>query len=58
MSPQPLGGELGRAQRPCGWFDLGVSRNYSQPTIKTLFGEARVCAYPNCQEPLSRLPAF
>jgi hypothetical protein len=29
-----------------------VSRNYSLPTIKTLFGEASVCAYPDCAEPL------
>jgi hypothetical protein len=29
-----------------------VSRSYSLPTIKTLFGEARDCAYPDCPEPL------
>lgn len=29
-----------------------MSRNYTQPTIKTLFGEASTCAYPDCGEPL------
>ena len=29
-----------------------VSRNYTALTIKTLFGEARACAYPGCDEPL------
>jgi len=29
-----------------------VSRNYSLLTIKTLFGQAQQCAYPNCSEPL------
>jgi len=29
-----------------------VSRNYSLPTIKTLFGRAQRCAYPSCLEPL------
>jgi len=29
-----------------------VSRNYTLPTIKTLFGEASACAYPDCGEPL------
>jgi len=29
-----------------------VSRNYSLLTIKTLFGQAQRCAYPNCSEPL------
>jgi hypothetical protein len=29
-----------------------VARNYTMPTTKTLFGEARVCAYPECHEPL------
>jgi hypothetical protein len=29
-----------------------VSHNYSLPTIKTLFGQASHCAYPECREPL------
>jgi hypothetical protein len=29
-----------------------VPRNYTQATIKTLFGEARTCAFPGCNEPL------
>jgi hypothetical protein len=29
-----------------------VSRNYTLPTIKTLFGEASACGYPDCGEPL------
>lgn len=29
-----------------------MSRNYSLLTIKTLFGQAQRCAYPNCSEPL------
>lgn len=29
-----------------------MPRNYTQLTIKTLFGEARCCAYPGCNEPL------
>ncbi|WP_143018774.1 HNH endonuclease signature motif containing protein [Geodermatophilus sp. DSM 45219] len=29
-----------------------MSRNYTLPTIKTLFGEASACAYPGCGEPL------
>jgi hypothetical protein len=29
-----------------------MGRNYSLPTIKTLFAEASSCAYPGCAEPL------
>ncbi len=29
-----------------------MGRSYSLPTIKTLFGEASSCAYPDCDEPL------
>lgn len=29
-----------------------MARNYSLPTIKTLFAEADSCAYPHCDEPL------
>lgn len=29
-----------------------MPRNYTLPTIKTLFGEATACAYPGCTEPL------
>ena len=29
-----------------------MGRNYTNPTIKTLFGEASTCAYPGCNEPL------
>lgn len=29
-----------------------ANRNYTPLTIKTLFGQASVCAYPDCQEPL------
>jgi hypothetical protein len=29
-----------------------VARDYSQRTIKTLFGEASACAFPECGEPL------
>lgn len=33
-------------------FNVRVSRNYTLPTIKMLFGEASACAYPDCGEPL------
>jgi hypothetical protein len=33
-------------------YAIRVPRNYSLPTIKTLFGQASRCAYPGCQEPL------
>lgn len=29
-----------------------MARNYTIPTIKTLFGQAQGCAYPGCAEPL------
>jgi hypothetical protein len=29
-----------------------MARNYSMPTIKTLFAQARSCAYPRCNAPL------
>ena len=29
-----------------------MARDYSQKTIKILFGRATRCAYPGCQEPL------
>lgn len=29
-----------------------MARNYSLPTVKTLFAEASACAYPGCNEPL------
>lgn len=29
-----------------------MARNYTQATVKTLFGEASGCAYPGCGEPL------
>lgn len=33
-------------------YPLPVARNYTITTIKTLFAEASVCAYPGCEEPL------
>ncbi|GAB2619217.1 HNH endonuclease signature motif containing protein [Pseudactinotalea suaedae] len=35
-----------------GSYRQPMGRNYSQPTIKTLFAEASRCAYPGCPTPL------
>jgi hypothetical protein len=29
-----------------------MARNYSLPTIKTMFAQASSCTYPGCDEPL------
>lgn len=42
----------GRAAALSSGYAPSVSRNYSLPTIKTLFGQASRCAYPDCLEPL------
>ena len=45
-------GPPSKAAVPDGTQAITVSRNYSLPTIKTLFALATHCAYPGCSEPL------